>query len=146
MGVVRRFMMRPEVYRYAAEFGVNEDQVEFSDGPRKIWLCYIQGKQVVGLIDMHVETGSMCIFHPYILREHKSNYDQMVQEFFTWFAEFMPKEAIKLNAYIPIVFKGAIMAAERAKMKREGLDRMSYRTADGVCDRILFGITREELG
>jgi len=87
----------------------------------------------------------MCQFHPYIKREYKSDYDEMVQSFFGWFKEHMQAEAIKLNALIPDKFKGAIKAAFRAGMHQEGVDRLSFRTKDGTHDRILFGILREEM-
>ena len=141
MDHVRKFMLLPEVYRYCAEFGVNKDKIEFSDGPRQAWLTYNE----YGLIDMRIETGSMCSFHPYILRSNKSEYGAMILEFFAWFAEFMPVEAVKLNATIATIFKGAIAAAEKAGMKMEGVDRLSYRAESGVYDRLLFGITREEM-
>ncbi len=145
MAFVRKFMMLPEIYRYAAEYGVEKENTVFVYGPKEFWLTYRVGTEPVGLINMHIETGSMCQFHPYILREFKGYYDAMVRAFFDWFMEKMPLEAVKLNAIIPTIFKGALKAAERAKMKTEGLDRMSYRTADGVCDRVQVGITREEM-
>ena len=141
MGKVKAFMMLPEIYRYASEFGTNKESIVFSHSAKELWLDY----DSVGLINVHVETGAMCRFHPYILRSHKANYDGMVKEFFSWFTDNMPKEAVKLNAIIPRIFKGAILAAEKAKMTMEGIDRDSYRHDNGVCDRLLFGITRAEI-
>ena len=140
MTYVKEFMLDPNVYRYAAEYGASEE-MEFNCGNKELWLTYDD----IGLINLHVETGSMCRFHPYIKREHKDKYDGMIKEFFKWFIDNMQAEAVKLNAIIPVVFDGAQQAARRAKMTVEGIDRMSYRTEKGACDRILYGITKEEM-
>lgn len=141
MDKVKAFMLLAEIYRYAAEFGADKDNATFSHGPQELWLDY----DSIGLVNLHVETGAMCRFHPYILRARKAKYDNMVQEFFKWFIDNMPIEAVKLNAIIPVIFKGAILAAEAAKMTMEGIDRDSYRHDNGICDRLLFGITRAEI-
>lgn len=145
MQKVKDFMLLPEIYRYCAEFGVNKDQAIFESGSKELWLSFRKKGQDVGIINIHVMSGSMCMFHPYILRKHRHFYDKMVQDFFEWFVESMPENALKLNALIPTLFKGAIKAANKAGMKQEGIDRLSYRHESGVYDRFLFGITREEI-
>jgi len=145
MQAVKEFMQSPEIWRYCAEFGADKESKTYTHGPKETWLAYTVDRKPVGLINMHVMTGSMCQFHPYILRAYKDKYDEMVQEFFAMFAKDMQKEVIKLNAIIATCFKGAIRAAFRAGMHQEGVDRLSFRTKDGTHDRILFGILREEM-
>lgn len=142
---IRSFMMLPEIYRYAAEYGNNPDKIEFTDGEKEMWLTYHQGRDKVGLIHLQIETGAMCSFHPYILRANKESYNNMVKLFFEWFMGNMPDKAVKLNAIIPSIFPGPLKAARAAGMVEEGVDRLSYRTENGVYDRILMGITREEM-
>ena len=134
---VIEFMALPEVSRYAREYGSGE--LTFTS--KELWLLYDDK----GMINIHVETGAMCQFHPYILKRHKTLYNSMVREFFEWFVCNMPAEAVKLNAVIPDIFKGAILAAERAGMTLEGVDSLSYRSANGVHDRLMFGISREQM-
>jgi RimJ/RimL family protein N-acetyltransferase len=145
MNKVKKFMLLPEVYRYCAEFGVDKENAKFESGSKEIWLSFNIYGQEVGIINVHVMSGSMCMFHPYILRDYRHYYDEMVQDFFDWFVDTMPENALKLNAMIPTLFKGAIKAANKAGMKQEGIDRLSYRHESGVYDRLLFGITREEI-
>jgi RimJ/RimL family protein N-acetyltransferase len=97
------------------------------------------------MIKFYLCTGTMGMFHPYILRKHKTEYDVMVREFFKWFVDNVPEQICKLNVAIPKQFKGAIKAAKRANMKSEGVDRMSYLSKSGPCDRMLLGITRREM-
>ena len=97
------------------------------------------------MIKFYLLTGTMGMFHPYILRAHKLEYNTMVQQFFKWFVESVPEQICKLNVAIPRQFKGAISAAEAAGMKLEGIDRMSYLSKNGPCDRLLLGITRREM-
>lgn len=145
MALVKKFMLLPEIYRYCAEFGTDKSDIEFTSDKKEIWLTDSLDDKNVGLINLHVMTGSMCMFHPYILRNYRAGYDDMIQDFFSWFDSNMPPEAIKLNAIIPTMFRGSIKAANTAGMKQEGIDRLSYRHKSGVYDRVLFGITREEI-
>ena len=143
MNVVKMFMTLPEVRRYAAEYGA-EDPV-FETSKRNAWLLYSTKNEYAGLISFHIETGTMSMFHPYILREFKHLYDEMAQEFFKWFLDNAHDQIVKLNVIIPVIFKGALDAADRGGMTREGVDRDSYLTEIGPVDRILLGITLKEL-
>lgn len=145
MKKVRDFMTLPEILYYCAEYGANPDDTEFYTNKRKGYLVYSVKGRDVGMIDFHVETGVMAQFHPYILREFKGYYDEMVQEFFEWFLKESPEEVVKLNVVIPVKYVGALKATETAGMKLEGIDRLSWLTKDGPCDRAVIGITREEL-
>ncbi|MBL4891456.1 MAG: GNAT family N-acetyltransferase [Rhizobiaceae bacterium] len=140
------FMTLPEIYRYAGEYGGSVDNVQISDNESCFWLSFTSDGEVVGMTGFHKKNTCTVEFHPYILRVKKHLYNEMVQEIFTWFVGNMPEIYIKLNAVIPEIHKGAIKAAEIAGMKLEGVDRMSIRTKEGVCDRINYGITREEIG
>lgn len=142
MGAIRDFMLLPEITRFAAEHGSNPEAEVFKTDDREIWLFY--GDEI-GLINMTVETGVMCEFHPYIRKDHKLEFDAMIKCFFKWFAENVPKEIIKLNVVIAKIHKGGIKAAEKAGMKHEGIDRLSYLSKFGACDRMLLGITRKEI-
>ena len=62
-----------------------------------------------------------------------------------WFFDNMPVMCSKLNVIIPVSSPVAIKAAIRGGMKEEGLDRLSYLTENGPVDRVLLGITREEV-
>ena len=145
MTQVRSFMLLPEVARYAVEHGSDLENEVFESNKRQGWLSYIVDGEHIGLIKFYLVTGTMGMFHPYILRKFKKNYDVMVQEFFNWFLDEVPEQIVKLNVAIPRQFKGAIKAAENAGMKREGVDRLSYLSEDGPCDRILLGIIRREM-
>jgi len=143
MEFVNSFMRLPEIRRYAAEFGA-EDK-EFTTDRSSAWLVYVLNGEEVGLIGFEIVTGCAIQFHPYILREFKLNYDEMVQEFFKWFASSKQTVIRKLNVVIPETCKGALSAAERAGMMVEGVDRDSWLTDFGACDRVMMGITREEI-
>jgi len=143
-GFVREFMNLPEIYRYAAEYMAPPIEPKYSS--KEFWLSYHVDNNPVGLINLYVITGSACQFHPYILREYRQHYESMVRALFRWFCENMPPEAIKLNAIIPTMFKETIEIAKKVGGKVEGVDRMSYRrTKNRIYDRILLGITREEM-
>lgn len=143
--VVKTFMSLPEICRYAAEEGANIDSIEAETTGRNIWLIYSKDGESMGLTQMQIKTGCMAEFHPYILRKYKQNYDDMIKEIFNWFIENMPAQIVKLNAWIPSICKGALSAADRAGMITEGVDRKSFLTKMGACDRILKGITRQEM-
>ena len=145
MAQVKDFMLLPEISRYAAEYGSDLESEVFEANGRQCWLSQIVDGKRVGLIKFYLVTGTMGMFHPYILREFKKNYNVMAQEFFNWFLDEVPDQIVKLNVAIPRQFDGAIKAAESAGMTREGVDRMSYLSEDGPCDRILLGITRREM-
>jgi RimJ/RimL family protein N-acetyltransferase len=140
MEFVKEFMYLPEIKRFAEEYGSAEK--EFNTTPHDVWLAYLVDNDKVGLINVHVMTGTMCMFHPYILREYRRHYMRMVKEFISHFFDTI--DLCKLNVTIPVCFPGAINAARRAGMAHEGTDRSSYLTAEGPVDRMLFGITREE--
>lgn len=141
MAYVREFMLRPEIYRYAAEYGNDPDAAEFVSDEKQCWLDF----EGVGLINIHIETGCMIQFHPYILRTHKERFNEMVLKLFHYFDKCLPEEVVKINVTIPVIYENTLRAAETVGMTSEGLDRSSYRHKGGVCDRILYGITREEL-
>lgn len=141
---INQFMSLPEITRYSREYGANVKTV-FAPENNELWLDYSINGERIGLINMHVETGSMCAFHPYILKSAKGHYVKMCLLFFKWFDDVMPPEAVKLNTIIPAPYRATIKAAEAGGMKKEGTDRMSYRTSRKVCDRIHYGITREEI-
>ncbi len=145
MTYVKGFMLLPEISRYATEYGADPKDEEFECDGRHGWLTYSVEGVNVGMIKFYLCTGTMSMFHPYILRSHKDKYDEMVQEFFRWFIGNVPEEICKLNVAIPEQFVGAIKAADTAGMKLEGVDRASYLSKDGPCDRILLGITRREM-
>ncbi len=143
MAIINDFMRLPEVNYYAAEYGAEDEDFEYDD--RRCWLFYSVDGHDIGLIKFYLLTGAMGMFHPYILRRFKKNYDVMVQEFFGWFLDNVPEQIYKLNVAIPKQFNGAIKAAHTAGMITEGVDRMSYLSETGPCDRMLLGITREEM-
>lgn len=145
MTLINKFMSNPDVFKYCSEFGTSIDDVNFTHEARSLWLNYTVDGEHVGLINVQVSTGVMCTFHPYINRARRHLYDGMIKELFKWLYINMPPEIVKFNAVIPTLFKGAIKAANAAKMKNEGLDRMSFRHKTGLYDRVLFGITREEM-
>lgn len=145
MHYVKEFMLLPEISRYAVEYGADPKDEEFICNVRQGWLVYSVDGEDIGIIKFYLCTGTMGMFHPYILRAHKEKYNEMVQEFFSWFIDEVPEQICKLNVAIPKQFKGAINAAEVAGMKHEGVDRMSYLSKDGPCDRMLLGITRREM-
>ena len=143
-GLVSEFMNLPEIYRYAAEYGASAVEPKYSK--KEFWLTYNVDGDPVGMINLYVISGSACQFHPYILRDYSQHYEDMVRALFVWFDENMPKEAIKLNAIIPTMFKATIAVAKKVGGQVEGIDRMSYRrTKTRIYDRILIGITREEM-
>lgn len=143
MDFVNDFMTLPEVRRYAAEFGAEDE--EFITDSRNAWLSYLVNDCIVGLIYIHITTGCAAQFHPYILRNFKGKYDDMVQEFFQWFISNDQDKITKLNVVIPEICKGALKAAQTARMTVEGVDRDSFLTEDGPCGRIMLGITLKEL-
>lgn len=145
MTFVKSFMHSPEIWRYCSEFGADKEKKTYAHGNKEVWLTYRVDGSVVGLINMYVITGSACQFHPYIKRAYAKYYDAMLKELFAWFCENMPETAIKLNALIPTKFRATIAAAKRVGGMIEGTDRQSYRTENRIYDRILFGITREEM-
>jgi hypothetical protein len=143
--IVREFMNRPEIYRYAAEYG--SGKIEPSMSGREVWLGYEIDGELIGLANIYVVTGSMCMCHPYIVRKHRDKYEDMLKSIFKWFVDAMPLYAIKLNALIPTIFKNTIQAVKNVGGKVEGIDRQSYRHSESrVLDRVLMGITREEMG
>ena len=144
MDTVRQFMSLPEIYKYCAEFGADKES-RFTHSNTELWIKYIDNGEFIGLINMHVMTGAMCQFHPYILKKNKSQYNRMIKGFFKWFDDNMQAEAVKLNAVIPAMYIATIRAAYDVGMTREGIDRMSYRHKKRVLDRVMFGITRKEI-
>jgi hypothetical protein len=141
---VKRFMSLPEIWRYAAEYGATTDDIDCTCTDRSLWLKYTSG-EALGMTHLEIINGAMASFHPYILHKFKSEYDSMVKEIFAWFVAHIPAQIEKLNAYIPVICKGALSAADRAGMKTEGIDRKSFLTDSGAVDRILKGITRQEM-
>lgn len=139
------FMSLPEIARYATEYGASIDDLNCEITTQNGWLLYSVNDEPVGLTQLEIISGCAAQFHPYILREFKEHYDDMVQEIFTWFIEEVPDQIVKLNAVIPSHCKGALLAAEQAGMVTEGADRESFLTYDGPCDRILKGILRREM-
>ena len=141
---VKRFMSLPEIWRYAAEYGATPDDIDGANTDRSVWLKYANG-EALGMTHLEIINGAMASFHPYILHKFKAEYDAMVKEIFAWFVAHIPPQIGKLNAYIPVTCKGALLAADRAGMQTEGIDRQSFLTGSGAVDRILKGITRQEL-
>ena len=138
-------MQLPEIFRYAAEFGAIKESVEYNQSDREIWFEYIDNNELVGMIHMTVETGVMCMFHPYILKDYAYSYVSMITQFFSFFCAEVRPQLVKLNCAIGRIFRPAIKAAVDVGMTKEGIDRMSYLTKNGPCDRVLFGITRDEM-
>lgn len=142
---VTKFMKLPEIRRYSEEYGCTRNTIYRHDS-KEFWLAYEVDGTHVGLINVHIETGTMCMLHPYILRVYKTQYTTMIMEFLSWFLVNMPENAIKINVAIPDFYKNTINIAKKCGFKVEGIDIMSYRTKDFIYDRILLGILREEIG
>lgn len=138
--VIEAFMSQPEIYRYAATPGAGENATFTTDNPQEMWLGFYVDGELGGLIKVHVDTGCMAIFHQYLLRKHKGLYKDFGLKFFQWMKANMPKELLKLNAYVPVIFQNTIDIAVDGGMTIEGTDTMSYRHQNGVCDRVLLGI------
>lgn len=146
MTAVKQFMQLPEIWRYCSEYGADKEAQTYTFSKKEVWLAYVVDKRPVGLTHLYVITGSACQFHPYILKAYANHYESMVRAVFAWFCENMPPEAVKLNSIIPTMFKATIEVAKKAGGKVEGIDRNSYRrTKNRVYDRMLIGITREEM-
>ena len=75
MKVVRDFMLLPEISRYAVEYGADPKDEEFESNGRQGWLIYNHNGLAVGMIKFYLCTVTMGMFHPYILRSHKSKYN-----------------------------------------------------------------------
>ncbi|MBL4940967.1 MAG: GNAT family N-acetyltransferase [Colwellia sp.] len=138
-------MTLPEIYRYAGEYGGSVENVQVNCDESCFWLSFTVDNELIGMTTFFKKTSCTVEFHPYILRSSKHLYNEMVQSIFKWFIETMPVNYTKINAVIADINKGAISAAIEAGMKQEGVDRMSYQTENGGCDRINYGITREEM-
>lgn len=144
MEAVKAFMDLPEIWRYCSEYGANKDR-QYDYSKKNVWLAYMIGDKHAGLINLYVISGSACQCHPYIKRKYASKYEDMLKELFVWFCEYMPPEAIKLNALVPTKFRQTIKAVKNVGGKVEGVDRLSYRAKTRIYDRIMLGITREEM-
>lgn len=145
MCYVKSFMTLPEVARYASEYGADIESEVFETTSRMAWLSFIHEGEKVGLIKFYLVSGCAAQFHPYILRKHKDLYLTMASEFFKWFKSKDNEQIVKLNVAIPTKFKNTIQAAIDGGMTIEGVDRLSYLSESGPCDRMLLGVTREEL-
>lgn len=145
MSAVKSFMTKPEIFRYAGEHNADPKFATVRSNDYCFWLSFKIDGETVGMTSFYRTSGCAVEFHPYILRAYKGLYNEMVSQIFEWFAENMPDKYIKINAVIPVIHKGAINAAIEAGMTQEGVDRMSYITESGACDRINYGITREEI-
>jgi len=141
---IREFMCLPEIAQFA-EYGCDPEKENYIIDDRSTWVVYIVNGVRIGLISLNVETGAMCTFHPYILAKHKRLYLQMVRGFFLLFDSRMPPHVSKLNTRVAVIFTTTIKWAQRIGMKAEGIDKLSFLTESGPVDRVLLGITREDI-
>jgi len=144
--LISDFLLTPEIFRYAAEFGVSKESLCLdSIDKNEVWLAYIINDRMVGLINLEKTSGCAVKIHPYILKEHKVSYKAMIRECYTFIGNNIIG-CVKVNAVIACKFKRTIEIAKELGMKVEGEIRDNYQVSENeVCDSIFLGITKDEM-
>lgn len=105
---------------------------------------YVYG-ELVGFFLFRQENTSAIEIHINILESGRKHAFKATKMFLKQFKEFSPKEIIKINAKIPVIFEDVYWFAKKCGMQDEGLDRKSYKKHGKIYDRYILGITREEI-
>ena len=143
MEAVRGIVVEPFIWDRISD-GVGSEDYYPTFSPNNQWLLIERNGENIGVIYVHCDTSCSIGFHPYLKKEHIKECRSMMQSFFNWFNS-LPSSIIKVNAVIPCCFKSALNFAKKSGFQQEGISRSSFNHKGKTVDRVMLGITREEI-
>jgi len=146
--LIRNFIVSDnELWNRVSEDGNNKEDFIISENPFFWWIgCYSKSDVLVGIFWMHQTSSNICLqVHAHVKKEHREQHAyECGENTLIYFVEKMPKKYVKLIAEIPEIYQDVIHFTLKFGMKKEGVNRLSYKKDDKIIDQCRFGITREE--
>lgn len=131
----------PELLERIAD--IECDRAKFRDSDQ--FLGVFVYSELIGFFLLRQENSSTIEFHINILEHGRKYAHDAAMMFLKQFKAHSPKELIKINAKIPVIYKDVYWFAKKCGMQDEGIDRKSYQKHGKIHDRHILGITREEI-
>lgn len=145
MELVRRITVDPAVYPYVSDDGSPEpEDFEPVESDVIYYLLVLDNDEnVLGLFLVHPHNTILYEIHTCLLATCRgSKADEAAQKVLAWIFENIPCH--KLMTHVPEHNRSALHFAERAGLKREGINAQSFLKNGEICDQFLLGITRTE--
>lgn len=144
MGLIRKIVISPDIWERIAD-GVDSDYYFPTTDSGNQWILVLNNNKTIGVIYIHCDTSCSIGFHPYLLKDHRIYGIEMMKAFFEWFIEYLPEEYVKINVIIPECFASVVSFARKVGFKKEGICRNSYTKSGNIYNRVMLGITRDEV-
>lgn len=141
---VRNILSHDDIWSRYSD-GVDFDDFTPTNTSREQWLIVMDNGFILGIIYVHCDTSCSLGFHPYLIKKYRSHGREMVKSFFKWFLDAVPESYLKINVVIPECFKSTVNFSRKVGFTQEGVSRDSYKFNNKVYNRIISGITREEV-
>ena len=141
---VRGIVTSPDIWERISD-GIDSDKYYPSTDNTNQWLLVLNEDDIIGVIYVHCDTSCSIGFHPYLREKYRDYGREMIKAFFEWFIESIPVEYVKINVIIPECFPSVINFSKKVGFKNEGVSRNSYTRNGDIFNRVMLGITRDEV-
>lgn len=142
--LIEDFIRSPEMFETISED--NQLPEDFSaDVENDCWLK-VEDKDLIGFYYLHEFTNSALIGHANIHPDYRKQYSKRAGlAVYHWIVGNCPQSVQKIITYVPEIYPNVIDYVELFHMRREGVNRKSYKKYGQLIDLVCYGITREEI-
>ena len=134
----------PEIFARIAEDGVIAESYEIPMN-QYCYMMVMDDDRVIGVWIIHPFNSSTLDIHCNILKEHRRHGKEAGRLILKWFKDQCPKNYVKLNAEIPMVYPEVYHFTKSFGFKDEGINRLSILKQGELVDQWRLGITRDEV-
>jgi hypothetical protein len=133
----------PELFERIAEDGIEEYETPF-DG-YQCYLMIMHDDQAIGVWNLYPINTITLNIHCNILKEHREHSHEASLAILDWFVKECPKQYLKLNAEIPVIYPEVYHHTKKYGFKDEGINRKSIMKYGNVIDQWRLGVTKPEV-
>jgi len=139
--LINSVLLDSEMFPRISEDGVNG--VILND--KSIYLSVHDDQSLIGVFQLDSANSTSINIHPCILKKYRNKSYKVMNVFYSWVLENLPKNLLKINAEIPTKYKEVYRFAKQVGFSDEGLNRQSIIKGGFIWDQYRLGITRQEM-
>jgi len=141
---IESILKDPEIFARIAEDDIEPWEYETPiDGSQCYMMIYADDKPI-GVWNLYPVGSSTLNIHCNILKEHRVHAMEAGRLIVHWFAYNAPKQYVKLNAEIPIIYPDVYHFTKKFGFRDEGVNRQSIMKAGELVDQCRLGLTKRE--
>lgn len=143
--LIEGFIRSPEMFETVSEDGTLPEDFQ-ADVINDCWLKVSTTNDLIGFYYLHEFSKVTLICHANIHPDFRKDYSKRAgKAAYHWMLHNLPHNIRKFITTVPEIYPNVMKYVEYFGMKREGVNRKSFRKHGQLLDLVCYGITREEI-